>query len=79
MGDWGTLPPADGNGTETAGRGETSGKLDTSGMARELADAKGDLLLVTPLHEGGSGDTNSSETDEESKESEERRGGMEVP
>ena len=49
-----------------------------SGIAREWADTK-DLLSPTSPVGIGSGDTNSSETDDESRESDDERGGMVVP
>ena len=51
----------------------------TSGMVNELAEPRWDLLSTIPLQDGGSGETSSSETTDESKESEEERGGIVVP
>ena len=82
-GDCGALPVAEGKGTgsgnETLGRGVTSFTEGISGIVKELADARGDLLFPTLLHEGGSGETNSSETEDESKESDEERRGRVAP
>ena len=76
-GEWGTLPPADGKGTEILVWGDTR-EGDVSGIARELADAR-DLMSPASRTDGGSGDTSSSEMEEESRESEEDSGGMVEP
>lgn len=78
-GELGTLPPPDGNGTGmiVRGIGDLRGG-NISGIDRELADARDLLSLASPT-KGGSGDTNSSETEEESRESDEDSGGIVEP
>ena len=58
----------------------TEGKdtVATSGIVRECADPS-DLTSGAPLQNGGSGEASSSERDEESRESEEDRGGIVAP
>ncbi len=78
-GELGTLPPPEGNGTGmmVRGIGDLSGG-NVSGINIELADAR-DLLSLTSPTEGGSGDTNSSEIEDESRESDEESGGIVEP
>ena len=78
-GELGTLPPPEGNGTGmmVRGIGDLRGG-NISGIDKELADAR-DLLSLTSPTEGASGDTSSSEIEEESRESDEDSGGIVEP